>query len=128
MLNALAPYMNIIKAVILFVIFSFGVGVGIHHEQPRIDRLNQTIGKQHEALMSMGAAIKEQNGAFAKLQSDEKQRQEKAKIAINNARVAVANANAAAKKILDKSPPKGNICDAASAEFDKELKLERGIK
>lgn len=128
MLNAIAPYMNIIKVVLLAAIFAFGVGVGIHHEQPRIDKLNQTVGKQHEALMSMGAAIKEQNEAFTKMRADEKTREDRARIEINNAKVGASNAIAAAKKILDKKPPKGNICSAASAEFDKELKAERGIK
>ena len=124
MLAFLAPYWS--KIIIVLVIFAAGVGAGIRYETPKIAKLNQELGGDKAVIASLTAGVTAQNDAINKLQSDAKIRADEAKKAINEALIVAADANLKAEKILASRPPKGkNVCAAASAAFDAELKAER---
>ena len=125
-LSFLSPYIG--RIVFVVAALAIGFGAGIKYEQPKIAKLNQTIGAAQGTIRDLQAGVTAQNDAIAKLQSEAKARAEKAQKDINDALTIAADANKRAAAILAKKPPVGvNVCTAAQAEFDNELKAERGI-
>lgn len=129
MLSALTPYMTAIKLAIVAVAFAAGVGTGIHHEQPKIAALNQTIGADNGTIQNLTIYSAAQNKGLDDLKAAQAAREKAAKDAVDAAQNEARAARHTAAAILSKKLPKGaNQCLAAENDFRQELKNERGLK
>jgi hypothetical protein len=126
-LSFLSPYIG--RIIFVVVALAVGFGAGVKYEQPKIAKLKQTIGADQGAIRDLTAGVAAQNQAILDLQNAAKARAAKALKDVNDALALAADEHKRAAAILAKRPPKGvNVCTAAQAEFDAELKAERGIK
>jgi len=126
MFAAITPYMSIIKAVMVAMIFSAGLALGIHLEQSKIATLNNTIGSLQQTNKDLTVGVQNQNDAISKLQSDAKAREEAATKAVDAAKQSARSQYQAAQQILAKQHSGGSgACSDASQAFSDELEQER---
>lgn len=129
MLSFLTPYLGWIKIAAAAILFAVGVGVGIHMDQGKIDKLNQEVGEYKTAYESIAAESSYQNDAINKLVQAAAEREKIAVAAQEQAKEASKLAQRKSVAIITQKRPVGvNLCDAASKAFDDELKTERGVK
>lgn len=100
-----------------------------NHYEPLLVTAGERIGSLTTANGAMQAAVAHQNAAIAALENETEKRERAAKAAVRQAHKAAVQNQARAQAVLLLKPPAGvNLCTAAMAAFDDELKLERGAK
>jgi len=100
-----------------------------NHYESLLAAANQEIGSLKAANLDMADAVKKQNAAIDALQAEAKRRQAQAKIATDKAKAESVQSQKRAQAVLLSKPPAGSdMCEAARAAFDDELKAERGAE
>jgi len=100
-----------------------------NHYESLLAAANQEIGSLKSANLDMADAVKKQNAAIDALQAEAKRRQAQAKISADKAKAESVQSQKRAQAVLLSKPPAGaDMCEAARAAFDDELRAERGAK
>ena len=125
----LTPSAMVATAVVILLALASIVGAGVwlasRHYQPTIDNLNGLLATCQSNNRLQAAAINSQNGGITALQTLEALRQAAAAEAQRKARAAAQDDYGKANEVLTERS-EGDVCAAASAAFDAELKMERG--
>ena len=116
-----------VAVVVLLAGIALGGWLAALHFEPRLAEANRKLGEYEHAYLTLAAAASRQNAAIDELQRAVMERKE-------NARQAARQARGAAQVHYDKAsaigglkpPPGADPCRAASADFDAELRDERG--
>ncbi|UAN54230.1 hypothetical protein KGP26_10665 [Serratia sp. JSRIV002] len=116
-------------AVVILLALASIVGAGVwlasRHYQPTIDNLNGLLATCQSNNRQQAAAINSQNAGIDALQMLEALRQAAAAEAQRKARAAAQDDYGKANQVLTERS-EGDVCAAASAAFNAELRKERG--
>ncbi|MBV6691203.1 YdgA family protein [Serratia quinivorans] len=119
---------KIVSAVVILLALAAVVGVGAwmagRHYQPTIDRLNEALTQCRDTGRRQSATIASQNAGIEALRRAEAEREAKAKAAQEKARREAQGDYSMANEVLSERTT-GEVCAAASAAFDAELRRER---
>ncbi|HBE9081440.1 TPA: hypothetical protein KNG80_004078 [Serratia fonticola] len=102
-----------------------GVWLASRHYQPTIDRLTVALKVCQGSNRQQAAAINSQNAGITALQTLEALRKATAAEAQQKAQAAAQDDYGKANEVLTERS-EGDVCAAASAAFDAELRRERG--
>lgn len=108
----------------LAAIVSAGAWLSAQHYQPTIDRLNEALTQCKDAGRQQAATIDSQNAGITELQRKQKEMEAKAKAAQEKARREAQSDYERANAVMAERTT-GDVCSAASAAFDAELRRER---
>ncbi|CAI1761463.1 hypothetical protein ACJ8PG_23480 [Serratia sp. CY68758] len=119
---------KITSAVVILLALAAVVGAGAwlsaRHYQPTIDRLNEALTQCKDSNKQQASTIASQNaGIEAQLRADI-EREAKAKAAQEKARSEAQGDYERANEVMAERTT-GDVCTAASAAFDAELRRER---
>ncbi|QGH62745.1 hypothetical protein [Serratia proteamaculans] len=119
---------KITSAVVILLALAAVVGAGAwmagRHYQPTIDKLNDALTKCRDSNRQQAAIITSQNAGIEALRSAEAARQAKANAEQEKARLEAQGDYSKANEVLSERTT-GEVCVAASAAFDEELRRER---
>jgi HPt (histidine-containing phosphotransfer) domain-containing protein len=105
------------------------MGGALWLEESRISTLNTTVGSLQQSVKECSDAVAVTNKAIEDGKAAADKRKKEAQDAVDAAKKEAKSARSIAASILAKKAPAGvNECAAASQEFDKELKQERGVQ
>ncbi|WP_223665422.1 hypothetical protein [Serratia sp. JSRIV002] len=125
----LTPAAMVSAAVVILLALASIVGAGVwlasRHYQPTIDNLNGLLATCQSNNRQQAAAINSQNAGIDALQMLEALRQAAAAEAQRKARAAAQDDYGKANQVLTERS-EGDVCAAASAAFNAELRKERG--
>lgn len=125
----LTPAAIVFSAVVILLALASIVGAGVwlasRHYQPTIDNLNSLLDTCQSNNRQQAASIASQNAGITALQTLEALRQAAAAEAQRKARAAAQDDYGKANEVLTERS-EGDVCAAASAAFDAELRRERG--
>lgn len=108
----------------LAAIVGAGAWMAGRHYQPTIDRLNNSLTQCQDTGRQQSATITSQNAGIEALRSADVARQAKAKAEQEKARRDAQGDYGKANAVLSERTT-GEVCAAASAAFDDELRRER---
>lgn len=116
------------SVVVILLALAAVVGAGAwmagRHYQPTIDRLNEALTQCKDTGMQQAATITSQNAGIEALRHADATRQAKAKAEQEKARLEAQGDYSKANEVLSERTT-GEVCAAASAAFDDELRRER---
>ncbi|MGP0834072.1 hypothetical protein [Serratia sp. CY85251] len=119
---------KITSAVVILLALAAVVGAGAwlagRHYQPTIDRLNQALTQCRDTGRQQAAMIDNQNAGIEALRRADAEREAKAKAAQEKARSEAQGDYERASEVMAERTT-GDVCTAASAAFDAELRRER---
>ncbi|MBH2831056.1 hypothetical protein I5Q08_16470 [Serratia marcescens] len=119
---------KITSAVVILLALAAVVGAGAwlagRHYQPTIDRLNQALKQCRDTGRQQAAMIDNQNAGIEALRRADAEREAKAKAAQEKARSEAQGDYERANEVMAERTT-GDVCAAASAAFDAELRRER---
>lgn len=119
---------KIVSAVVVLLALSAVVSTGAwlagRHYQPTIDRLNEALTQCQDTSRQQSSAIESQNAGITALQAIESLRKASADEARRKAHDAAQDDYRKANAVLSERTT-GEVCVAASAAFDDELRRER---
>lgn len=119
---------KITSAVVILLALAAVVGAGAwlagRHYQPTIDRLNQALMQCKDSNKQQASAIASQNAGIEALQRKRDELQAKAKAVQAKARREAQGDYEKANDVMAERTT-GDVCAAASAAFDAELRRER---
>ncbi|HEJ8055912.1 TPA: hypothetical protein SMI48_002243 [Serratia marcescens] len=119
---------KITAAVVILLALSAIVGAGAwlasRHYQPTIDRLNEVLTQCKASNKQQAAAITSQNAGIEALQRKQEEMEAKAKAEQEKARREAQGDYERANAVMAERTI-GEVCAAASAAFDAELRRER---
>lgn len=119
---------KIVSAVVILLALAAVVGAGAwlagRHYQPTIDRLNEALTQCRDTSRQQSATITSQNAGIDALRRADAEREAKAKAAQEKARREAQGDYSRANEVLSERTT-GEVCAAASAAFDDELRRER---
>ncbi|HEN7340871.1 hypothetical protein [Serratia marcescens] len=119
---------KITSAVVILLALAAVVGAGAwlagRHYQPTIDRLNQALTQCRDTGRQQAAMINNQNAGIEELRRADAEREAKAKAAQEKARSEAQGDYERANEVMAERTT-GDVCAAASAAFDAELRRER---
>ncbi|MDW5502476.1 hypothetical protein R6Y99_22005 [Pseudomonas lundensis] len=119
---------KIASVVVILLALAAVVGAGAwmagRHYQPTIDRLNEALTQCRDISRQQSATITSQNAGIEALRSADVARQAKAKAEQEKALREAQNDYGKANAVLSERTT-GEVCAAASAAFDDELRRER---
>ncbi|CAI0714369.1 Uncharacterised protein [Serratia quinivorans] len=119
---------KITSAVVILLALAAVVGAGAwlaaRHYQPTIDRLNEALTQCRDTGRQQAATITSQNAGIEALRNADAIRQAKAKAGQEKARLEAQGDYSKANEVLSERTT-GEVCAAASAAFDDELRRER---
>lgn len=118
------PVKMIAYCLALAAIVGAGVLIAGRHYQPTIDRLNASLSQCAAAGKQQAATIAKQNAGIELLQRADEERQAQVKEWQEMARQESRNDYNNANEVLSERTT-GEVCAAASAAFDDELRRER---
>lgn len=122
------PGKMIASAMVILLALAAVVGAGAwmagRHYQPTIDRLNEALTQCKDTSRQQSSAIASQNAGITALQVLESLRKASADEAQRKAHDAAQDDYGKANAILSERTT-GEVCAAASAAFDDELRRER---
>jgi len=122
------PGKMIAYGVVILLALAAVVGAGAwlasRHYQPTIDRLNEALTQCRDTGHQQAATITSQNAGIEALRSADAVRQAKAKSEQERARREALDDYGKANAVLSERTT-GEVCAAASAAFDDELRRER---
>ncbi|MCO7511780.1 hypothetical protein NJH77_21250 [Serratia fonticola] len=125
----LTPGAMVAIAVVILLALASIVGAGVwlagRHYQPTIDNLNRELTECQGSNRQQAASIASQNAGITALQTLEALRQAAAAEAQRKARAVAQDDYGKANEVLTERS-EGDVCAAASAAFDAELRRERG--
>ncbi|WP_447888476.1 hypothetical protein [Serratia fonticola] len=125
----LTPAAIVFSAVVILLALASIVGAGVwlasRHYQPTIDNLNSLLSTCQSSNRQQAAAITSQNAGIAALQTLEALRKATTAEAQQKAQAAAQGDYGKANEVLTERS-EGDVCAAASAAFDVELRRERG--
>lgn len=119
---------KITSAVVILLALAAVVGAGAwlaaRHYQPTIDRLNEDLTKCKASNKQQASTIASQNAGIEALRRADAEREEKAKADQEKARREAQGDYERANAVMAERTT-GEVCAAASAAFDAELRRER---
>ncbi|MDW7736369.1 hypothetical protein R9X37_13475 [Serratia marcescens] len=119
---------KITSAVVILLALAAVVGAGAwlagRHYQPTIDRLNEALTQCKDTGRQQASAIASQNAGIEALQRKQQELEGKVKAAQEKARREAQGDYDRASEVMAERPT-GDVCTAASAAFDAELRRER---
>ncbi|HBC0625054.1 TPA: hypothetical protein ACKP24_003084 [Serratia marcescens] len=119
---------KITSAVVILLALAAVVGAGAwlagRHYQPTIDRLNESLTQCRDTGRQQAAMIDNQNAGIEALQRKQKELEGKVKVAQEKARREAQGDYERASEVMAERTT-GEVCAAASAAFDAELRRER---
>jgi len=119
---------KITSAVVILLALAAVVGAGAwlagRHYQPTIDRLNEALTQCRDTGRQQAATITSQNAGIEALRSADAAREAKAKSDQEKAHREAQGDYSKANAVLSERTT-GEVCAAASAAFDEELRRER---
>ncbi|BAO33311.1 TPA: hypothetical protein K8N54_000718 [Serratia marcescens] len=119
---------KITSAVVILLAVGAVVGSGAwlaaRHYQPTIDRLNEALTQCKDTGRQQAATIDSQNAGITDLQRKQEEMEAKAKAAQGKARREAQGDYERANEVMAERTT-GEVCAAASAAFDAELRRER---
>lgn len=119
---------KITSAVVILLALAAVVGASTwlagRHYQPTIDRLNQALTQCRDTGRQQAAMIDNQNAGIEALRRADAEREAKAKAAQEKARSEAQGDYERANEVMAERTT-GDVCTAASAAFDAELRRER---
>ncbi|EPK0247838.1 hypothetical protein PP737_001568 [Serratia marcescens] len=119
---------KITSAVVILLAVGAVVGSGAwlaaRHYQPTIDRLNEALTQCKDTGRQQAATIDSQNAGITDLQRKQEEMEAKAKAAQEKARMEAQGDYERANEVMAERTT-GEVCAAASAAFDAELRRER---
>lgn len=119
---------KITSAVVILLAIGAVVGSGAwlaaRHYQPTIDRLNEALTQCKDTGRQQAATIDSQNAGITDLQRKQEEMEAKAKAAQEKARREAQGDYERANEVMAERTT-GEVCAAASAAFDAELRRER---
>ncbi|MDX7490181.1 hypothetical protein [Serratia marcescens] len=119
---------KIASVVVILLALAAVVGAGAlmagRHYQPTIDRLNESLTQCRDISRHQAAIITSQNAGIEALRHADAIRQAKAKAEQEKARIEAQGDYSKANEVLSERTT-GEVCAAASAAFDDELRRER---
>ncbi|EMF8046407.1 hypothetical protein RGI90_001014 [Serratia marcescens] len=119
---------KITSAVVILLSLAAVVGAGAwlagRHYQPTIDRLNQALTQCRDTGRQQAAMIDNQNAGIEALRRADAEREANAKADQEKARREAQGDYERANKVMAERTT-GEVCAAASAAFDAELRRER---
>lgn len=119
---------KITSAVVILLALAAVVGAGAwlagRHYQPTIDRLNQALTQCRDTGRQQAAMIDNQNAGIEALRRADAEREAKAKAAQEKARSEAQGDYERASEVMAERTT-GDVCAAAAAAFDAELRRER---
>ncbi|HEJ7995515.1 TPA: hypothetical protein SMI16_000924 [Serratia liquefaciens] len=119
---------KITSAVVILLAVGSVVGSGAwlaaRHYQPTIDRLNEALTQCKDTGRQQAATIDSQNAGITDLQRKQEEMEAKAKAAQEKARMEAQGDYERANEVMAERTT-GEVCAAASAAFDAELRRER---
>ncbi|EOE2144760.1 hypothetical protein ACKCRG_003993 [Serratia marcescens] len=119
---------KITSAVVILLALAAVVGAGAwlagRHYQPTIDRLNQALTQCKDSNKQQASTIASQNAGIEALRRADAEREAKAKAAQEKARSEAQGDYERANEVMSERTT-GDVCAAASAAFDAELRRER---
>ncbi|CAI1034212.1 hypothetical protein [Serratia fonticola] len=125
----LTPAAMVATVVVILLALASIVGAGVwlasRHYQPTIDNLNSLLSTCQSNNRQQAASIASQNAGVAALQTLEALRKATAAAAQQKAQAAAQDDYGKANEVLTERS-EGDVCAAASAAFDAELRKERG--
>ncbi|HID9280202.1 TPA: hypothetical protein ACXIZC_002778 [Serratia marcescens] len=122
MLGKIASVVVIILA--LAAVVGAGAWMAGRHYQPTIDRLNEALTQCKDTSRQQAVTITSQNAGIEALRNADAIRQAKAKAEQEKARLEAQGDYSKANEVLSERTI-GEVCAAASAAFDDELRRER---
>ncbi|HEO8935052.1 TPA: hypothetical protein QIF01_003868 [Serratia marcescens] len=108
----------------LAAIAGAGAWLAGRHYQPTIDRLNESLTQCKDTGRQQASTIASQNAGITALQSKQEEMEAKAKAAQAKARREAQSDYERANAVMAERTT-GEVCAAASAAFDAELRRER---
>lgn len=108
----------------LAAIAGAGAWLAARHYQPMIDRLNDALTQCRDTGRQQAATIDSQNAGITALQREQAEREAKAKADQEKAREQASGDYEKANAVMAERTT-GEVCAAASAAFDAELRRER---
>ncbi|MFS8079956.1 hypothetical protein UDZ25_14065 [Serratia marcescens] len=108
----------------LTAIAGAGAWLAARHYQPTIDRLNDALTQCRDTGRQQAATIDSQNAGITALQREQAEREAKAKADQEKAREQSRGDYEKANAVIAERTT-GEVCAAASAAFDAELRRER---
>ncbi|MEW6166064.1 MAG: hypothetical protein AB1642_13480 [Pseudomonadota bacterium] len=115
-------------AVVLLAGIALGGWLAARHFEPRLAEANRKLGEYQHAYLTLAEATGRQNAAIEAMKTAEHERQARAVRAAATARREARGHYNAAQAILGLKPSAGtDACAAARADFDAELRAERGL-
>ncbi|HIE0428673.1 hypothetical protein [Serratia marcescens] len=119
---------KITSAVVILLALAAVVGAGAwlaaRHYQPTIDRLNDSLTQCNASNKQQAATIASQNAGITSLQRKQEEMEAKAKAKQEKARREAQGDYSKASEVMAERTT-GEVCSAASAAFDSELRRER---
>ncbi|KFB89635.1 hypothetical protein CR62_16775 [Serratia grimesii] len=119
---------KITSAVVILLALAAVVGAGAwmagRHYQPTIDRLNKALTQCQDTNRQQSATITSQNAGIEAQRRADVEREAKAKAEQEKARREAQSDYEMANAVMAERTT-GNVCAAASAAFDAELRRER---
>ncbi|HEJ7039376.1 TPA: hypothetical protein SMF55_001089 [Serratia liquefaciens] len=108
----------------LVAVVGAGAWMAGRHYQPTIDRLNDALTQCRDTGRQQAATITSQNTGIEALRNADAIRKAKAKAEQEKARIEAQGDYSKANEVLSERTT-GEVCAAASAAFDDELRRER---
>lgn len=119
---------KITSAVVIMLALAAVVGAGAwlsaRHYQPTIDRLNEALTQCRDTGRQQASTIASQNAGIEALQRKQEELESKVKAAQEKARREAQGDYERANEVMAERTT-GEVCAAASAAFDAELRRER---
>ncbi|MFP7325750.1 hypothetical protein [Serratia marcescens] len=119
---------KITSAVVILLALAAVVGAGAwlagRHYQPTIDRLNEALTQCRDTGRQQASVIASQNAGIEALQRQQEELESKVKAAQGKARREAQGDYEKANSVMAERTT-GEVCAAASAAFDAELRRER---
>lgn len=119
---------KITSAVVILLALAAVVGAGAwlaaRHYQPTIDRLNEALTQCRDTGKQQASTIASQNAGIEALQRKQEELEGKVKAAQEKARSEAHGDYERANQVMAERTT-GEVCAAASAAFDAELRRER---
>ncbi|MFA4102327.1 hypothetical protein OQJ40_09225 [Serratia nevei] len=101
-----------------------GAWLAFRHYQPTIDRLNEALTQCRDSNKQQASTIASQNAGITALQREQAEREAKAKADREKVRREAQGDYERANAVMAERTT-GEVCAAASAAFDAELRRER---
>ncbi|MEL5392885.1 hypothetical protein [Serratia nevei] len=109
----------------LAAVVGSGAWLAARHYQPTIDRLNEALTQCKDTGRQQASMIASQNAGIEAQQRADAVREAKARLEQEQARKKAQGYYSKANEVLSERTT-GEVCAAASAAFDDELRRERG--